>query len=46
MVARIEMKLGMNAYFIISVTTTGYHDNRILFEKASGKNYFFTPQTC
>ena len=36
MAARIEMKLGMYAYFIISMTTTGFHDDHILFEKASG----------
>jgi hypothetical protein len=34
MVARIEMKLGMYAYYIISMTITCFHDDRILFEKA------------
>ena len=33
MVARIEMKLGMYAYYIISMAITCFHDNRILFEK-------------
>ena len=49
MVACIEMKLGMYAYYIISKTITCFHDNHVLFEKASGNflyNYFFTPQTC
>ena len=36
MVARIEMKLGRYAYYIISMTITFFHDDRILFEKASG----------
>ena len=42
MVARIEMKLGMYAYYIISIyyiismTITCFQDDRILFEKAPG----------
>ena len=36
MVARIEMKLGTYAYYIISMTITCFHDDRIMFEKASG----------
>ena len=36
MVAHIEMKLGKYAYYIISMTITCFHDDRILFEKASG----------
>ena len=36
MVARIELKLGMYAYYIISITMTCFHDDRILFEKSSG----------
>ena len=36
MVARIEMKLGAYAYYIISMTITCFHDDCILFEKASG----------
>ena len=31
MIARIEMKLVMYAYYIISVTITCFHDDRILF---------------
>ncbi|CAI8024256.1 hypothetical protein GBAR_LOCUS14104 [Geodia barretti] len=49
MVGRIEMKLGTYAYYIISMTTTCFHDDRILFEETSDDylyNYFFTPQTC
>ena len=48
MVARIEVKLGMYTYYIISMMITCFHDDLILFEKASGNfllNYFFTPQT-
>ena len=33
MVARIEMKLGTYAYYIISMTITCFHDDHILFEK-------------
>ena len=36
MVARIETKLGTYAYYIISMTITCFHDDYILFEKASG----------
>ena len=36
MIARIEMKLGMYPYYIISMTITCFHDDRVLFEKASG----------
>ena len=36
MVARIEMKLGMYAYYIISMAITRFHDGRILFDKALG----------
>ena len=32
-VARIEIKLGTHAHYIISVTTTCFHDNHILFEQ-------------
>ena len=32
----VEMKLGMYALYIISVTITCFHDDRILGEKASG----------
>ena len=32
MVARIKMKLGMYAYYIISTTITCYHDDRISFD--------------
>ena len=32
----IEMKLGTYALYIFSVTITCFHDDRILFEKASG----------
>ena len=35
-VAGIEMKLGMYAYYIISITITCFHDDCVLFEKASG----------
>ena len=38
MVASIEMKLGMYAYYIISMTITCFHDDCILFEKASGNS--------
>ena len=48
MVAHIEMKLGVYAYYTVSMTITCFHDDCISFEKASGNflsNYFFTPQT-
>ena len=48
MVAHTEMKLGMYAYYIISMTITCFHDDRILFEETSDDylyNYFLTPQT-
>ena len=32
----VEWKLGMYAYYIISMTITCFHDDHILFEKASG----------
>ena len=32
-VARMEMKLGMHAYYIIYMTTSCFHDDRILFEQ-------------
>ena len=41
MVARIEVKLGMYAYYIISMTITCFHNDLILFEKASGN--FISP---
>ena len=36
MVARIEMKLGIFDYYVISMRITCFHDDHILFEKASG----------
>ena len=45
MVEHIEMKLGMYAYFIISMTITCFHDDRVLFDKASG-NYQCTRFHC
>ena len=35
MVAHMDMKLGMYAYYIIPMTILCFHDDRILFEKAS-----------
>ena len=32
-VARMEMKLGMHECYIISMTTSSFHDDRMLFEQ-------------
>ena len=49
MVARIEMKLGTYAYYIISMTITCFHDNHILFEKPQAifkKLLLLKPANC